>query len=68
MSDNEIFVKFKELARYTDEEVVFYIHNGYRSIRIRLDDEYSELVFTYTSDTEWRLETMDSYLYTMHEE
>lgn len=66
MSDGEIFAKFKELTRFTDEDVIFHIHNGLNSIRIRMSDEYTEFVFTYVSDTEWRFETMNSYLYSMN--
>lgn len=67
MNDNAIFAKFKEICKFTDDEVIFYIHNGFRSIRIRLSDEYTELVFTYVSDDEWRLETMHSYLHNICE-
>ena len=68
MTDNEIFAKFKELTPYTDEDILFHITNAYNSIRVRLSDEYTELIFTYTSDTEWKLETYQSYLWSLHGE
>lgn len=66
LSDNEIFAKFKEIGRFNDDEILFFMHNNLNSIRVRMSDEYTELVFTYISENEWKLETIDSYLYNMH--
>ncbi len=56
MTHSDIFNKFKEIAKVTDEEVLCWFTNGKGSVRVRFLD-YQEVVFTYHSDTKWMIES-----------
>lgn len=39
--------------------------NGYNSIRVRFENK-KEIVFTYSDDKKWKLETIDSFINDMN--
>lgn len=61
MSHDVLFDKFKELSHIKTDDIIAWFPNGKDCIRVRLTD-LTDLMLTYHSDKDWRLETMDSYL------
>lgn len=62
MSHNEIYQMFTlQFPDYAKNLVKEWFPNGRNSIRIRQKNE-QEFVFTYLSKTDWRFETIDSYI------
>lgn len=61
MAHTELIEKFKEICRINVEDFEHWFPNGKDSIRVRFD-EYTDVVFTYHSEKDWRIESMDSYL------
>lgn len=59
MSHNEIYQMFT--LQFPDYMVKEWFPNGRNSIRIRQKNA-QEFVFTYLSKTDWRFETIDSYI------
>jgi hypothetical protein len=70
MTHKNVWEKFKECNGIVTDMVSCWFPNGKNSIRIRLKEDREEfkswagndLVFTYKSKKEWKLETVDSYL------
>lgn len=62
MSHNEIYQMFTlYFPDYAKDRVKEWFPNGQNSVRIRQKNE-QEFVFTYLSKTDWRFETIDSYI------
>lgn len=63
MPNTGILEKFKEVMKLTNEEIIFWVPNavGRNTIKVRLKD-HSELIFSYSSPRNWRLETAESYV------
>ena len=62
MSHNEIYQAFTlYLPDYVKDRIKECFPNGKSSVRIRQKNE-QEFVFTYLSKTDWRFETIDSYI------
>lgn len=62
MSHNEIYQMFTlYFPDYAKDRVKEWFPNGKSSVRIRQKNE-QEFVFTYLSKTDWRFETIDSYI------
>jgi len=65
MEHNKIFVKFKEILPMVGKEVKHWVPNRKNSILITIEDDgkkVNNFVFTYVSNTEWRLETVDNFI------
>lgn len=62
MSHSEIFKKFNNIFSGIVPEVNEWFANGKDSIRVRIKNG-SDFIFTYKSDTEWKYETLDSYIH-----
>ena len=65
MTHKDIFKAFDNIFRLGSIEQWW--QNGYGSIRIRFENK-KEVVFTYTHDTKWRLETISSFIERMNKE
>ncbi len=61
MSHIDIYKHFKTLFPEKVEKSVEYFPNGKNSIRVRYLDK-SELIFTLNSISDWKLETIKSFL------
>lgn len=62
MSHNEIYQMFTlYFPDYAKDRVKEWFPNEKSSVRIRQKNE-QEFVFTYLSKTDWRFETIDSYI------
>lgn len=61
MTHNDVLEYFKLLFPLTFEQVVIWFPNGRNSIRVRILNN-QEFVFTYTSQREWKFETLDEYM------
>lgn len=61
MTHRQVLEKFKEISHITDDSIDVWFQYGKNSIRVRLKDR-TELIFTFSSQKSWRLETIDSYL------
>lgn len=64
MSHSEIFKKFNNIFRELAQSINTWFANGKDSIRVRIKSG-SDFIFTYKSDTDWRYETLDSYIHSM---
>lgn len=61
MNGKTVFEIFKSyFPKLTDEVEIWFI-NGKNSIRVKMIN-LQELIFTYNSKYDWRLETIDSYI------
>jgi hypothetical protein len=63
MTHNEVYEKFKlYFPNYSKEGMIdCYFPNGKNSIRIR-QVNMQEFIFSFVSDTEWRFETIKSFM------
>jgi hypothetical protein len=57
----ELFKVFKKVYPITDEEIKCWFTNGKNSVRVRLRIGV-DLIFTYDSKKNWKIETVDSWL------
>lgn len=64
MSHSEIFKKINNIFRELAPSINTWFANGKDSIRVRIKSG-SDFIFTYKSDTDWRYETLDSYIHSM---
>ena len=65
MSHNEVYKQFElHCPDYAGEKVDVWFLNGKNSIRVRLKDK-RVFVFTYNSPSDWKFETVDSFLKSM---
>lgn len=64
MSHEVIYNIFKRMMPIYGDKVIMWFPNGYSSIRIRLSTK-EEYIFTYSSDRNWRFETVDNYISSM---
>ena len=60
----KVYCKFKSMFPDMAQSIAVWFPNGRDSIRIR-DINKHELIFTYHSDTDWRLETVNKFLKNM---
>jgi hypothetical protein len=63
MNHHDVFKKFNEIFNLGSIEQWW--QNGFNSVRIRFEDK-KEVVFTYTNDGKWTLETIYSYIQRMN--
>lgn len=61
MTHTEIIKKFIEVYPICTDEIKCWFPSGKNCIRIRTF-AYGEIMFTYKSKKEWRIESVDSYL------
>lgn len=61
MLQHEIYILFKVRFPHYSEPGELWIPNGKNSVRIR-QNSGRELVFTYHSTKNWRLETVESFI------
>ena len=61
MLHTEVFDKFKEISHIKDESIECWFPNGRNSVRVRLRSRI-ELVLTYWSQLNWKLETLNSFV------
>ncbi len=62
MSHREVFSKFQSyFPDFSDDKIDIWFQNGKNSIRVRLTNQ-RELIFTYSSDANWRLQTINNYI------
>lgn len=61
MTHKDIFNKFKEIAKVTDEEIDCWFTNGKGSVRVRFMD-HQEVIFSYFSPNKWMIESRDLYI------
>ena len=61
MTHEEIFDLFKYQFSLLDSKIEDWFPNGANSIRVRCFDR-CDVVYTYQSPTNWRLETVESFV------
>lgn len=64
MSHKKIFGLFQKLFPLYSGGITWF-PNGKNSIRIRIDTNKSEFIFTYENKKLWKFETIDSFLETI---
>ena len=62
MTHNEVWNAFKKHFPTACGFVTHWFPNGRNSIRVRLNDGKTDLIFTYQNSKVWKIETVDSYL------
>ena len=60
----KVYCKFTSMFPAMSKYTAIWFPNGRNSIRIRYINKH-ELIFTYHSDTDWRLETVNEFLKNM---
>lgn len=67
MIHNEVYKKFTSLfPEYAGNKVDCWFPNGKNSVRVRHKDK-REFIFTYMSEKDWKLETLDSHIKALYE-
>lgn len=66
MSHDNIFEIFKLL--FPTFAIHDWFQNGRNSIRIRQVVDYRDFVFTYNNESDWRFETVDSFIKNLRKE
>lgn len=61
MTHNCVYDIFEKKFNKIAGQIEVWFPNGKNSIRIRLDDK-NEYIFTFNSESDWSLETVNSYL------
>lgn len=61
MLHNDVYLCFKVHLPQLSKNVVDWFQNGRNSIRVRMD-YMQDYIFTYCSEHDWCLETIDSYI------
>ena len=59
MEHSDVFAMFQSKFEHVD--VIHWFPNGKDSVRVRTIDDV-DMVFTYHSASDWKLESIDSYL------
>ena len=62
MSHNDVLKYFKEISPLGDVRIETWYPNGKNSIRLRISEWNTELIFTYNSPRRWRIETVDFFV------
>jgi len=64
MLQKKVFEIYKKLFIFDESVIDTWFQNGYNSVRIRFTGG-REIVFTYHSDTNWRLEPIETFIDSM---
>lgn len=66
MVGSDVLKKFVELTGTKEHDIWEWFPNGKDSVRLRMHRRFGrkhiDLIFTYRSDREWTIETVDVYL------
>ena len=64
MSHSDVFAVFKDIYLIRESGVLVdkWYPNGKNSIRVKLIGSHTELIFSYKSRHNWKLETRDSFV------
>lgn len=62
MGHEDIFEKFKVLFPIYAENVLDWFPNGKCSIRVRISEIFTDFIFTYNNNKEWRFETAPMFI------
>lgn len=65
MTHNNVLLKFKVLFPQYAGPMTEWFPNGKNSIRVRYSKTRPDVIFTYNSTKDWRLETIDSFIKSM---
>lgn len=60
MSHKKIYYIFSDFFRKLTKDVIEWYPNGLNSIRVRTKE--TDYVFTFVSEENWKLETVESYI------
>lgn len=66
MSHKDIYVFFEKLLPMFASGVTEWFPNGKGSIRVRLGQIHQDYIFTFNNVTDWKFETLDSFMKTFN--
>lgn len=65
MPHKEVLERFKKFCNIDDVLIDRWFPNGKNSVRVRLRNHFTDLVFTFKSHNNWKLETVNSFIDSM---